>query len=578
MGWEDTMSKKDESLKQTSSIGKAMPPVRNSPSPADGAAVGASKQKKGKGKASAAAAAAAKKKAIPGGDFRAWDKFDVDAALDEMDADDGPSQEEQEETEEYRAQKLREYRATEEKEKGNAQYKKGKCLAAIACYTRAIEHDPKNAVYPANRAMAHLKMKHYIDAVQDCTIAVKLDKKYTKAWLRRGTALVSMGSFEEAIPDFEHVLKLDPTNASAKKELASLPKRIADKKAKARKAFRPLEHMGDNTTMSKGKSGKPMHRIAIEDIGSSDEEEAEDDNGGSGSSGGGGGEGAAAASASAPAEVLKGSPMIAMVDTPAEISPSPLLQSSTAQPPSSPPPPANASPAAAAATAAAAAAAAAADAEKAAVSANCATKAPPPTAAATEKSATAVTTATATTAAAGSGDGTAAAPSPSPKAPAKPNPAAVARKKAAAARRAATAAAASRSASSPTRKKAGLTPGKFSVEWRKWRKNPTKLFAFFQSFDQKRLHTLLKSSLDADFFADLLGLVKASCIPEGYPVFDTLDSLRKADRFDMVIMMIEDTEASILKEVFASMRQAGSALAGGASTEDVARLASSYDV
>ena len=68
--------------------------------------------------------------------------------------------------------------------------------------------------------MAHLKMKHYIDAVQDCTIAVKLDKKYTKAWLRRGTALVSMGSFEEAIPDFEHVLKLDPTNASAKKELA----------------------------------------------------------------------------------------------------------------------------------------------------------------------------------------------------------------------------------------------------------------------------------------------------------------------------------------------------------------------
>ena len=88
--WEDTMSKKDESLKQTSSIGKAMPPVRNSPSPADGAAVGAaSKQKKGKGKASAAAAAAAKKKAIPGGDFRAWDKFDVDAALDEMDADDG---------------------------------------------------------------------------------------------------------------------------------------------------------------------------------------------------------------------------------------------------------------------------------------------------------------------------------------------------------------------------------------------------------------------------------------------------------------------------------------------------------
>ena len=60
---------------------------------------------------------------------------------------------------------------------------------------------------------------------------------------------------------------------------ASLPKRIADKKAKARKAFRPLEHMGDNTTMSKGKSGKPMHRIVIEDIGSSDEENASESEG-----------------------------------------------------------------------------------------------------------------------------------------------------------------------------------------------------------------------------------------------------------------------------------------------------------
>ena len=133
----------------------------------------------------------------------------------------GPSQQEQKETEAYRAQKLREYKATEEKEKGNAQYKKGKCLAAIACYTRAIEHDPSNAVYPANRAMAHLKMKQYKKAVEDCTIAVKLDKKYTKAWLRRATALVGMGCLEDAVPDFEHVLKLDPKNANAKKELAS---------------------------------------------------------------------------------------------------------------------------------------------------------------------------------------------------------------------------------------------------------------------------------------------------------------------------------------------------------------------
>lgn len=334
---------------------------------------------------------------------------------------------------------------------------------------------------------------------------------------------------------------------------ASLPKRIADEKAKARKAFRPLEHMGDNTTMSKGKSGKPMHRIVIEDIGSSDEE-GEEDGSGNGSGSGRSDVGATAAAAAPPPEdtLLKGSPLIAMVDGPAE------TPASAAPAPSSPPPTANASSAALAATAAAAAAA---DAEKDAMSVLRSTNTPSSTAA--ENSATAAAAA-------------AAASSPSPKSPAKPSAAAIARKKAAAARRAA--AAASRSTTSPAGKKGGLTPGRFAQEWRKWRTNPTKLFAFFKTIDHTRLHKLVKSSLDADFVVDLLGLVKASCIPEGYPVFDTLDSLSKAERFDMVIMMIEDSETSILKEAFASMRQPGSTLAGGASTEDVARLAGSYDV
>eukprot|EP00729_Bicosta_minor_P003239 gene3239-32010_t len=513
--WEETMSKKDEALKETSSIGRAMPPVRNTASPADGAGAAPAKKKE---------PAAPKQKAIPGGDFRAWDKFDVGAALDNIDAEDSPSQEEQVETEAYRAQKLREHKATEEKEKGNAQYKKGKCQAAIACYTRAIDHDPDNAIYPANRAMAHLKMKRYKEAADDCTTAIKLDKKYTKAWLRRATALVGMGSLEESIPDFEQVLKLDPKNAAAKKELASLPKRIAGKKEKARKAFRPLEHMGDNTTMSKGKSGKPMHRIAIEDIGSSDEE---------------GEEGSA--------------------------------------PPSSPPPPANASAAAAAATADAAAAAAV-ETEKVAVSAMYATNAPPASSSSSSSSAPAPSVLAnpgkAASGAVGNTDDTTVAPKSASSA--KPTPAAAARRKAAAARRAA--AAGSRSSVSPTGKKGGLTAGKFSEEWRRWRKNPAKLFAFFKTFDQTKLHTLLKRSLDADFLADLLTLVKVSCILEGYPVFETLESLSKADRFEMTIMMIEDSEAAVLKEVFASMRQPGNALAGGASTEDVERVAALYNV
>ena len=65
------------------------------------------------------------------GDFRAWDKFDVDAALDKVDAVNL-------ETEEHRARKLQEHIGNEEKEKGNVQFKAGKYFAAIECYTRGM--------------------------------------------------------------------------------------------------------------------------------------------------------------------------------------------------------------------------------------------------------------------------------------------------------------------------------------------------------------------------------------------------------------------------------------------------------
>ena len=65
------------------------------------------------------------------GDFRAWDKFDVDAALDKVDAVNV-------ETEEHRARKLQEHIGNEEKEKGNVQFKAGKYVAAIECYSRGM--------------------------------------------------------------------------------------------------------------------------------------------------------------------------------------------------------------------------------------------------------------------------------------------------------------------------------------------------------------------------------------------------------------------------------------------------------
>lgn len=104
--------------------------------------------------------------------------------------------------------------ANDWKEKGNIEFKSGNYTAAIACYTSSIEAEPTCVAY-ANRAMAHLKLKTYDSAVEDCTSALKLDENYVKAYLRRGAAQRELGFLTEAINDFEAALRLEPGNKGA---------------------------------------------------------------------------------------------------------------------------------------------------------------------------------------------------------------------------------------------------------------------------------------------------------------------------------------------------------------------------
>lgn len=260
ISWESDIGKKDENLTATASIAKSMPPPRNS-------APGPAAPSSGKEDVTAQ-----RERPIPGGDFRAWDKFDVNAALDKVDAVNV-------ETEEHRARKLQEHIGNEEKDKGNVQFKAGKYVAAIECYSRGMDHNPFSHILVGNRAMAYLKMKKYAQAEADCTAAIALDGKYTKAWMRRATARAGLKRLEEALQDYKKVLQLDPGNKVAIQEIRAIPKRIADAKEAARKAFRPLEHVGDNTTSSKERTKRVLHRIPIEEIGSDSEDESKERSG-----------------------------------------------------------------------------------------------------------------------------------------------------------------------------------------------------------------------------------------------------------------------------------------------------------
>lgn len=159
-----------------------------------------------------------------------------------------------------------------EKDLGNDYFKQGKYLEAIECYTRGITADGTNALLPANRAMALLKLEKFAEAEADCSQAISLDNTYSKAFARRGTARLCLGKMMEAKEDFEIVLRLEPGNKQAISEVGKINKELtlqgdtichvsSGEKGDAPRLVKAIDkppHL---------RSTKPLIRIAIEEVG-----------------------------------------------------------------------------------------------------------------------------------------------------------------------------------------------------------------------------------------------------------------------------------------------------------------------
>ncbi|CAG8574620.1 15121_t:CDS:10 [Acaulospora morrowiae] len=116
---------------------------------------------------------------------------------------------------------LRIEQALKEKEMGNAFFKKGNYTKAIDHYGKAMELDPKEAVFVINRAMAYLKLKKWIEAENDCTRGLLLHPDNVKALWRRGIARREMGKLGEAKKGggyLEDALKLEPNEDAINEE------------------------------------------------------------------------------------------------------------------------------------------------------------------------------------------------------------------------------------------------------------------------------------------------------------------------------------------------------------------------
>lgn len=88
------------------------------------------------------------------------------------------------------------------------------------------------AVYFSNRAACLLRLGRTEESVDDCTQAVTLSPTYVKALLRRAEALEKLDKLEEALADYDTVLKIDPTVRSAVKGHERLQKIVHERQEK----------------------------------------------------------------------------------------------------------------------------------------------------------------------------------------------------------------------------------------------------------------------------------------------------------------------------------------------------------
>ncbi|CAF2986889.1 unnamed protein product [Rotaria sp. Silwood2] len=110
--------------------------------------------------------------------------------------------------------------------------KKYKTIAEYLKSTNYENEKDKNKAHElklttqTNMALCHLKLNEHAECIRACDAALELDPKNEKSFYRRGLSEMSMSSFDEAIKDFEEVLKLSPSNDAVKQHIQTCQEKL----------------------------------------------------------------------------------------------------------------------------------------------------------------------------------------------------------------------------------------------------------------------------------------------------------------------------------------------------------------
>ena len=79
------------------------------------------------------------------------------------------------------------------KEAGNKHFFNSEYDEAIACYSEALNLQPRSHVLFSNRSVAYSKLKLYQKALDDSTQCIKLAPEFARGYLRKASACNGLG-------------------------------------------------------------------------------------------------------------------------------------------------------------------------------------------------------------------------------------------------------------------------------------------------------------------------------------------------------------------------------------------------
>ncbi|XP_018008495.1 RNA polymerase II-associated protein 3 [Hyalella azteca] len=212
-------------------------------------------------------------------DYAAWDKYDADAAAEEVDkftpnqnikslsSDSTPSSNLKQtrqisSTEPPASTDEAKIKALKLKDEGNELFSAGKYADAIKVYSTGLSLDSSNHILYANRAMAYIKLEDGRAAERDCNVCISLCPDYLKAYLRRGVARLLQDKLQLALEDYNKVLTVEPFNKDAKFHVSQIEQKLASVKQTSKP---PSSHENKSSfeILAANRSQKPLTKVDI---------------------------------------------------------------------------------------------------------------------------------------------------------------------------------------------------------------------------------------------------------------------------------------------------------------------------